>query len=168
MARSPMALLASSVQPPPGQRSWHGGPTPVGAVRGVDAEQARWVPTPRRKSIWALTLHIAYWKYAVRRQLEDGVRGAFPRGPSNWPRLPETPDAPAWAADVALLREEHERLVHAIEALAPERLPRRPPQSRRWTYGDLVLGIAAHDAYHTGQIQLMKRLWQERGLLARA
>ena len=165
MSRFPMALLASSVQPPTGQRSWHGGPTPVGAVRGIAAEQARWVPAPRRKSIWALTLHIAYWKYAVRRQLEGGVRGAFPRGPSNWPALPDRPDDGAWAADVAVLREEHERLVHAIQALPPDRLNRVPPQSRRWTYGDLVVGIAAHDAYHTGQIQLLKRLWQERGSL---
>jgi hypothetical protein len=165
MARSPMALLASGVQPLPGQRSWHGGPTPVGAVRGIDAEQARWVPAPRRKSIWALTLHIAYWKYAVRRQLEGAARGAFPRAPSNWPALPHRPNDRAWAADVALLREEHERLAQAIRALPPERLNRRPPEGRRWTYGDLVVGIAAHDAYHTGQIQLMKRLWQERASL---
>ena len=36
----------------PGRRSWHGGPTPVGAVRGVSAVQAAWRPTPRRKSVW--------------------------------------------------------------------------------------------------------------------
>lgn len=166
MDRFPMALLASSIQPASGQRSWHGGPTPVGAVRGLGAQQARWIPAPRRKSIWAITLHIAYWNYAVRRQLEGGARGAFPRGPSNWPALPERPDDRAWAADVAVLREEHERLVHAVRALQPERLNRRPPEGRRWSYGELVVGIAAHDAYHTGQIQLLKRLWQERRSLA--
>jgi len=26
--------------------------------------------------------------------------------------------------------------------------------------GELIVGIAQHDAYHTGQIQLVKRLWQ--------
>ena len=31
----------------------------------------------------------------------------------------------------------------------------------------MVLGIAAHDAYHTGQIQLLKRLWEERTMPAR-
>lgn len=165
MTQSPIALLASGIQPGPGQRAWHGGPTPVGAVRGIDAEQARWALTRRRKSIWAITLHIAYWKYAVRRQLEGGPRGAFPRAPSNWPALPNRPDDRAWASDVAVLREEHERLVQAIRELRPERLNRRPPEGRRWTYGDLIVGIAAHDAYHTGQIQLLKRLWQERGSL---
>jgi uncharacterized damage-inducible protein DinB len=29
---------------------------------------------------------------------------------------------------------------------------------RKWTYGELIIGVAAHDAYHTGQIQLLKRL----------
>ena len=27
---------------------------------------------------------------------------------------------------------------------------------------ELIVGIAQHDAYHAGQIQLMKRLWSER------
>jgi uncharacterized damage-inducible protein DinB len=167
MHRFPMTLFARGLHPASG-RSWHGGATPVGALRGVGAEQARWAPSPRRKSIWALALHIAYWNYAVRRQLEGGRRGEFPRGPSNWPRLPDTADDRAWAADVAVLREEHERLADAIDRFEPARLAQRPAEGKRWTYGEMILGIIAHDAYHTGQIQLLKRLWQERGSLSRA
>ena len=167
MATAPIPLLVELIQPPSGRSGWHGGPTPVGALRGVSAEQAWWRPTPRRKSIWALTLHIAYWKYAVRRRLEGGERGAFPRGPSNWPLPPASPDPRRWREDVALLREEHARLVRVAASVSPRQLQRRPDTSRRWTYGELILGIAAHDAYHTGQIQLMKRLWRERRLLGR-
>jgi len=162
MASVPITLLAEAIQPRSGRQGWHGGPTPIGALRGVTAEQASWKPAPKRKSIWILTLHIAYWKYAVRRLLDGSQRGAFPRRPSNWPRPPERPNEPGWAADVALLRAEHERLVEAASSVQPAMLARRPPTSRRWTYGELVLGIAMHDAYHTGQIQLLKRLWQER------
>lgn len=158
-------LLTANIQPAGGRGGWHGGPTPLGALRGVTAGQAHWTPTPRRKSIWTLTLHIAYWKYAVRRMLEGGDRGGFPRRPSNWPAAPERPSAKSWAEDVALLRTEHERLIRAAAAVSSELLGRRPPSSKRWTRGDLILGIATHDAYHTGQIQLMKRLWQERHLL---
>jgi uncharacterized damage-inducible protein DinB len=155
-------LLAGGIQPPSGRQGWHGGPTPPGALRGVTATQASWRPGPRRKSIWALALHIAYWDYAVRRLLDGSVRGAFPRTPSNWPAPPARPDARAWAADLALLREEHDRLVAAALAVDPALLGRRPPSSKRWTYGELLLGIAMHDAYHTGQIQMLKRLWRER------
>jgi len=167
MAKAPIPLLVELIQPAPGRSGWHGGPTPVGALRGVSAEQAWWRPTPRRKSIWTLTLHIAYWNYAVRRQLEGGERGAFPRAPSNWPLPPASPDPRRWAEDVALLKEEHARLVRVAAGASPRMLGRRPPTSRHWTYGELIVGIAAHDAYHTGQIQLMKRLWRERHLLGR-
>jgi uncharacterized damage-inducible protein DinB len=101
----------------------------------------------------------------VRRLLDGSGRGAFPRGPSNWPSPPEAADPARWAADLALLKEEHARLLQAARAVTPRLLGRRPPGSRRWTYGDLITGIALHDAYHTGQIQLLKRLWRERRTL---
>lgn len=162
MAAESIKVLAEAIQPAAGRRGWHGGPTPLGALRGVSAEQARWSPGPGRKSIWALALHIAYWNYAVRRALDGSPRGTFPRNPSNWPEPAARPDGRSWAADIALLREEHDRLVEAVLAVQPEQLSRRPPGSRQWTYGELLTGIAMHDAYHTGQIQLLKRLWRER------
>jgi hypothetical protein len=139
----------------------------VGALRGVAAEQARWRPTPRRKSVWELALHIAYWKYTVRRHLVAGEHPRFPRSPANFPRLPDPADEAAWARDVALVRTEHEQLVEAVRACTGRPLAAIPPGGKRWTYGEMLLGIAAHDAYHTGQIQLLKRLWQERALLGR-
>ena len=162
-----MDLLLWNLQPPAGRRNWHGGPGPVGALRGVTAVEAAWRATPRRKSIWELALHIAYWKYTIRRHLGGGKLLRFPRSPSNFPALPDPADEPAWSADVALLRAEHELLVEAVRALPERRLRERPAERRRWTYGELVLGIAAHDAYHTGQIQLLKRLWQERAMPGR-
>jgi len=162
-----MDLLLWNLQPPPGRRSWHGGPTPVGALRGVTAEQAAWRPTPRRKSAWELALHIAYWKYTVRRHLLAEDVPHFPRSPANFPEQPKSPDETAWARDVALLRSEHAALLAAMQGLREGRLRMIPPTGKRWTYGELALGIAAHDAYHTGQIQLLKRLWQERAQLGR-
>ncbi len=158
-------LLIWNLQPPPRRRNWHGGPTPLGAVRGVSADQAAWRPTPRRKSIWEMTLHIAYWKYTVRRHLQQIDQPRFPRRPSNFPAQPDPADEAAWSADVALLRREHLGLLEAVSALSDRRLDAVPPTGKRWTYGELVLGIAAHDAYHTGQVQLLKRLWEERAAL---
>lgn len=155
-------LFAWNLQPASGQRNWHGGPSPVTALRGVTAEEASWRPGPRRQSIWALTLHVAYWKYTVRRHLEPGPIPRFPRGPSNWPAPSVAGDETLWRRDVALLKEQHERLVQAAARVPLSALDRIPPAGRRWTYGQLLLGIAAHDAYHTGQIQLMKKLWAER------
>jgi hypothetical protein len=168
MASPSMDLLQWNLQPAPGRKNWHGGPSPVGALRGVGAEQAAWRATPRRKSVWELALHIAYWKYTVRRHLVPGEHPRFPRSPANFPRLPQPADEAAWSGDVALLRGEHDRLVEAVRAFPERRLDAIPSGGKRWTFGELILGIAAHDAYHTGQIQLLKRLWQERALLGRS
>lgn len=167
MSAPVLDLLAWNLQPASGARNWHGGPSPVTALRGVTADEAVWRPAPRRKSIWALALHIAYWKYTVRRHLEPTPIPRFPRSPSNWPTPPRTADPTGWRRDVALLKEEHERLIAAAARVPATAVDRIPPAGRRWTYGQLLLGIAAHDAYHTGQIQLMKKLWNERRSLSR-
>lgn len=151
--------LLRTLDPPRGQ-AWHGGPTPMGALRGVSAAQARWVPAPKRHGLWELTLHIAYWKHVVRRYLEPDV-SAFPRTPANWPALPKRPDERAWALDRALLSDEHERLVRAIKRF-PEGRWSRPSGRNKWSFGDLIVGILAHDVYHTGQMQLLKRLYRKR------
>jgi hypothetical protein len=47
--------------------------------------------------------------------------------------------------------------VAAVAALPPNRLGARSPTGQ-WTYAQMIAGVAAHDAYHTGQIQLIKKL----------
>ena len=165
MPRDPFVqLILDNIQPHHGRGGWHGGPTPVGAVRGVKARQARWIPSRGRKSIWDLTLHVAYWNYAVRRRLEEALgekeTGAcFPRTPSNWARLPDNPDDRAWREDCALMRLEHQRLLDTIARIPRHRYASRLRSGKRWTLGELILGIAIHDAYHAGQIQMLKRMW---------
>ena len=154
------ALLAT-LDPPRGS-AWHGGPTPMRALHGVSAAQARWVPARRRHSIWELALHIAYWDYAVRRRFEPESPRDFPRSPGNWPALPARADERAWAQDRELLEREHDLLVRSVRLVDPARWNRRMPKGRRWTYAETIVGIAAHEVYHAGQIQLLKRLWRAR------
>jgi hypothetical protein len=148
------------LDPKSGKRLWLGSPTPLGCLRGVSPEQAMWKPHPDRHSIWELTLHIAYWKYAVRRKLEGSPARGFPRSPANWPRVPNIPNAGSWKADRALLRFEHEQLVVATQGFDAKRLGRRVPGSGAYRYLDILYGIIMHDFYHVAQIQLLKRLFR--------
>jgi uncharacterized damage-inducible protein DinB len=161
MTRAAVDLVRRAISPARGQ-AWHGGPTPVGALRGVSAAEARWVLAPGRSSIWRLTLHIAYWKYTVRRHLVREPIPRFPRSPANFPALPAHADEAAWQADRALLTLEHRLLNEAIEAFDPRQLTRIPVAGKKWTFGEMLIGVALHDAYHTGQIQLVKRMWGSR------
>jgi len=136
--------------------SWHG-TNLRGSLRRVTPAQAAWRPASGRHNIWELVVHAAYWKYLVRRRLTRDATLSFPRTGSNWLPLPSRPDARAWKADLALLRDEHLLLRAVIARLPAAQLPRRGWHSK-WTAAEHIYGIASHDLYHAGQIQLLKRL----------
>ena len=141
--------------------SWHG--TPLwGSVRGVTAEQALWRPARGRHNIWEIVLHTTYWKRMVRRRLAANPEIAFPRPGSNWPALPERPTPAAWKGDRALLKREHQLLRRVIAGFGAAQLGRRGRRSK-WRNVQDIYGVASHDLYHAGQIQLVKRLSQEGG-----
>jgi len=161
MTEPRLAEVLHLLDPPAGTRLWYGGATVLGALRGVGPDQAAWKPGASRHSIWELALHAAYWKYAVRRRLDDSVpRGGFPRTPSNWPLIPGVRDARTWKADRALLRDEHEALVLVARSLTADQLDHRDAKGD-YRALDLLFGVVTHDVYHTGQIQLMKRLYRD-------
>jgi hypothetical protein len=128
-------------------RAWHG-QNLRGSIRRVKLNEALWRPTPKHHNIWELVIHIAYWKYAVWRRITGEKRGSFERDGSNWIKVPKNPDAAAWKKDIALLDDIHTRLREEIANLNLNRFDRH----------DLLYGVASHDLYHAGQIQLLKRL----------
>jgi hypothetical protein len=154
--------IREALDPTRAPRAWHGGATPMGALRGVGAAAAAWHPAPGRPSIWSLTLHVAYWKYAVRRRLSPAGQERFRRHPANFPDVPADASEAAWRSDIRLLSEEHARLMHAVATFPADALGRKAGPRKHFTFADLIAGIALHDAYHAGQIQLLKRLWNAR------
>jgi hypothetical protein len=138
------------------RRSWHG-PNLRGSLRGVTAYQAAWRPAPGRHNIWELTVHAAYWKYVAVRRLTGAKRGSFDLKGSNWFERTEPPTLTAWRADLQLLEQAHRTFRGVVATLAPRDLRRTPAGADFDTFG-LVSGVAAHDFYHAGQIQLLKRL----------
>jgi len=151
-----IALLLEVLDQAFDHRAWHGTAL-AGAIRGLSHRDALWRPGAGRHNIWEIVLHTAYWKYIVRRRLTRDRGLMFPRAGSNWPRLPAPADAAAWKRDVALLREQHRLLRAVIARLPPSRLRARGWRSR-WSNAEHIYGIASHDLYHAGQIQLLKRL----------
>jgi hypothetical protein len=151
-----IALLVEALDQAFDRRAWHG-TTLKGSLRGLAVEDALWRPSPGRHNVWELLLHAAYWKYIVRRRLTRDASLAFPRGGSNWFPAPRRADQPAWRGELALLKAQHRQLRAVIAGFPPERLAARGWRSR-WTNEQHIYGIASHDLYHAGQIQLLKRL----------
>ena len=138
------------------KKAWHG-PNLRAAVRGLSAEQAAWRPGETRHNIWEIVVHCAYWKYIVRRRLLGEKRGSFPFKGSNWFERPIKFTAAEWRRDVKLLETCHDSMRSAIAQLKPGDIYRIPPGSKVSNLA-IVTGIASHDVYHAGQIQLLKRL----------
>jgi uncharacterized damage-inducible protein DinB len=149
------------------RKAWHG-TTLLGSLRGVTPAEAAWRPAPGRHNVWELAVHAAYWKYAVRRRLSGEKRGSFAFRGSNWferpsrdssaaEGAPRTTLQRAWTADIRALTSEHRRLRQTIAELPAHALDKRVAGGQV-TAGYLVRGIAAHDLYHAGQIQLLKGL----------
>jgi len=151
-----LVLLLGAIDEAYNRPSWHG-TNLRGSIRGVTAAKAARRPRPGRHNIWEEVVHAAYWKYVITRRLTGGKRGSFPLPGSDWFRRPVKTNERAWREDVALLDRMHAVLRRTIAALPAGRLGRRG-KSGRATAAFMIRGIAAHDLYHAGQIQLIKKL----------
>ena len=163
MANDPIAQLLISIDQAYDRHSWHGSNL-RGSLRGVTTEEASWRPAPGRHNIWELVVHCAYWKYSARRQMLGEPKGTFPYpGSDFFPRPDPASSEPAeraWIADLEVLASMHKSLRSAIADLSPEELA-GPARGRKRLMFDIAVGVAAHDLYHAGQIQLLKRLREE-------
>ncbi|HLF13823.1 MAG TPA: DinB family protein [Bacteroidota bacterium] len=149
-----MALLLRLIDEGYEVKTWHG-PNLRGSLRGITALQAAGRPAPGRHNIWEIAVHAAYWKYIVRRRITGEKRGSFPLAGSNWIRRP-APGAD-WKSDLRMLDDIHHSMRRAVASLKDADLGKRPPGSKV-SNAAIIMGIAAHDIYHAGQVQLLKRL----------
>jgi hypothetical protein len=136
--------------------SWHG-TNLRGSVSRLKAREAAWRPGTGRHNIWEIVVHCAYWKYTVRRRMLGEKRGSFPLKGSNWFYRHGVEEDGVWKADLSLLDDCHRSLRAAVRSLKSIDLSKRSAKGT-WTLLQMIEGVASHDLYHAGQIQLLKRL----------
>jgi uncharacterized damage-inducible protein DinB len=139
---------------------WHG--SPVRAIlEGVTHEQAAARPIPGAHTIWELVLHLTGWRNEVTRRA-TGKPAAEPEG-GDYPEAGD-PTALRWRAALAALDASYRNLVEVTRTIGDEQMlrptndPRSRPPGTGVTYYELLHGIVQHDAYHAGQIALLKKL----------
>lgn len=141
---------------------WHGSPT-AELLRGLSAVQAAAHPIPGAHGIWEIVLHMTGWQREVRRRIDGGAPG-FPEE-GDWPAVGEMgePTEPRWAAAQAALREATLAFQGALPSLAgddldrPVGVARDRPLGSGVTVRDTLFGILQHNAYHSGQIALLRK-----------
>ena len=141
---------------------WHG-PSRSSVLADVTVEEAARHPGGDAHGIWELVLHMRAWTLEVARRLGGAPARMPPEG--DWPPVPR-PSADAWSAARLSLDDAHEAVAAALRALPPERLAdtvgtdRDAPLGAGVTYAAMLHGLAQHDAYHTGQIAILKRIYR--------
>jgi len=139
---------------------WHGSPV-TAILAGVTAEDAAWKPAADAHSIWQIALHMIGWREEVARRA-TGAPAQEPAG-GDWPPVGD-PTPERWSATLASLDAAHTRLVEAVRDMSDARLleptndPRNRPLGAGVSYYELFHGIVQHDAYHAGQIAILKKI----------
>ena len=121
-------------------------------LEGVTAEEALARPLPKAHSIWELVLHIGVWHGVARRRI-DG-EAVVPSDAESFPPTGRT--AAEWKQAIEKLGKSTRETADAIRRFPPTRLEEKVP-GKDYVYRHLLSGVAAHDAYHAGQIALLKK-----------
>ena len=132
---------------------WHGDAL-ADLVGDLTAEQAAARPIPGAHTIWELVLHVTAWTHIARERLV-GSANADPTPEEDWPPVYDT-SAEAWRATLERLKEGHRDLAAHVAKLDDSDLIGRVPGK---DHSVLVMlhGIIEHDAYHGGQIAILKK-----------
>jgi hypothetical protein len=140
---------------------WHG-PGLSSLLGDVTDEEARAHPVAGAHSILEIVLHMGAWAGEVAARLE----GRTPRDPDagDWPAAAaQAPGEDGWAAARASLFTAQRALRDAVSHFPETRLAEAVGGNRDAalgtgvSYAAMIMGLCEHNAYHGGQIALLKR-----------
>lgn len=138
---------------------WHG-PSTKSLLLDLTAAEAFAKPLPGAHGPWELVLHMTAWTREVARRLEGHPPGTPKEG--DWPFLLDDRDV-AWQKAIEGLGMALAALAAAVETFPEARLreqvggSRDAPLGTGVTYADMLSGLAQHQAYHSGQIALLRK-----------
>lgn len=135
------------------QEDWY--PPLAPALEGVTAEEASWRPQGEAgNTIWENVNHLLYFKERLLKRL--GKEETISEGISNDDTFLNVEEGDeAWQKTVGRIAKAHKDIRDAVSRMSEEDL-RRPAPNR--PLQDQLHSLMVHDAYHTGQIILIRKL----------
>lgn len=133
--------------------AWHG--SSLNELLGaITAEEAIQRPIPTAHNIWELVLHITSWSNIALRRISGGQ--VKPKKGEDWP-VPADSTQAAWEAAREALAESHEKLTEVVIGLSDDEMLAKAPQSSK-SVAVMLHGVSQHDAYHGGQIAILRKI----------
>jgi hypothetical protein len=127
------------------------------AIEGLPAELRGRVSEGAEHSPWQLLEHlrIAQWDILEFSRDAKHVSPKFPEG--YWPKLPEPPSATAWDESAARFRADLKAMCALVMDPATDLYAKIPHGDGQTILREALL-TADHNAYHVGQLVLVRRL----------
>mgnify|MGYP000330104243 CR=1 FL=1 len=132
-------------------------------IADVNVEQAAWKPVDAVNCIWESLSHIAYYNNAYLQRFK-GVDYEYDVENNDQTFSVGEYDEAAWQADIAyfnaVMQEWRELISSADESKFDQPVSSKNPI----TWAELISDVNAHNAYHGGQIVLLRKMqgiWDE-------
>lgn len=138
---------------------WYGSSVKT-LLSGITAAQARARPLANCHTIGEIVGHLTAWREFTWHKLQGrhgGPEAAFDISTpqQDWPTA-EIASSEDWQARLSQLATSQQQLIRLLEALSDNELE-ATVAGRRYPLYVLLHGIIQHDAYHSGQIGLLKK-----------
>ena len=126
------------------------------ALAGLSAEEALHKTSPRAHSVRELVNHIIYYKDRfLHRQEGKEFTPEYNTNDETFTEVLKDHEGESWDAQLKRLDAVHKGIGERIANLTESDLDKPAPVE---PIGAQVLNLAFHDAYHTGQIVLLRKL----------
>jgi uncharacterized damage-inducible protein DinB len=132
--------------------AWHG-PAVLEALDGLHAEEAAKHPIAGAHSIWELVAHIDATQKLILARL--GGESPPTSDADFFPPIFNTTEV-NWLSDLGRLKIQEEKIVATAASLSDEELAAAIPGGS--TAYETLHGHAQHNAFHAGQIRLLRKL----------
>ena len=133
-------------------KSWYGLAL-LEALQGVDAGTAASHPIAGAHSIWEQANHILYTQRILLKRIHGDP--APWNHAEDWPPVTDASES-AWHQTIIALRQAQQELDAAIARFPESRLDQPLSADGTSAYRNFQ-GVAQHNAYHAGQIMLLRR-----------
>jgi hypothetical protein len=127
------------------------------AVANMPQQAAGKIPKGAEHSPWQELEHlrIAQWDIL---EFATSAKHKSPKWPDEyWPKSPEPPNAKAWQKSVDSFERDHQRFIALVQDPSTD-LHAKIPHGNGQTVLRQALITADHNAYHIGQLVLLRRL----------
>lgn len=133
---------------------WHG-PSVQQILKDVTAAEALAKPATGGACMWEIVLHMRTWQQQALHGLDGArVRMELTRE-EDWPAIEDRSEG-AWDVLKSEVAQAHRDMRERVKRLTAEQLDGQVQADREYPLYALVHGIIAHEAYHGGQLGLIK------------